>query len=163
MPQTPSLTFFGAAGEVTGSCTLLETDRARILIDFGLFQGSHEQERRSADPPPVDFRALDAVVCTHAHIDHCGRLGMLPRLGFDRGIWCSEPTAELLPMVLRSSANLQKVRLQEHREGPGPDAVVIDPPPDPAVSAALRRTVDPPVLNAGGDADRAGRMAIGVP
>ncbi|MFM8872997.1 MAG: MBL fold metallo-hydrolase [Phycisphaerales bacterium] len=163
MPQTPSLTFFGAAGEVTGSCTLLETDRARILIDFGLFQGSHEQERRSADPPPVDFRALDAVVCTHAHIDHCGRLGMLPRLGFDRGIWCSEPTAELLPMVLRSSANLQKVRLQEHREGTGPDAVVVDPPPDPAVTAALRRIVDPPVLYAGGDADRAGRMAIGVP
>ena len=82
MPQTPSLTFFGAAGEVTGSCTLLETDRARILVDFGLFQGSHEQERRSADPPPVDFRSLDAVVCTHAHIDHCGRLGMLPKLGY---------------------------------------------------------------------------------
>jgi hypothetical protein len=157
VPKPPSLTFLGAAGEVTGSCTLLETEHARILVDFGLFQGSPAQEWRNADAPPIDFRRLSAVVCTHAHVDHCGRLGMLPGLGYDGLVFCTEPTAELLPMVLRSSANLQKVRLEEHRDGTGPDAVVIDPPPDPALADAQRRTEDPPVLYGKGDAERVSR------
>jgi metallo-beta-lactamase family protein len=163
VPSQPTLTFFGAAGEVTGSCTLLETEHARILVDFGLFQGSPTQELRNVDAPPIDFRRLDAVVCTHAHIDHCGRLGMLPRLGFDRVILCTEPTAELLPMVLKSSANLQKVRLTEHRDGTGPEAVVVDPPPDPAIAAAMERFEDPPVLYGAGDAERTARMVVGIP
>ena len=74
VPKSPTLTFFGAAGEVTGSCTLLETDSARVLVDFGLFQGAPSQEQRNTVPPALDFRRLSAVVCTHAHIDHCGRL-----------------------------------------------------------------------------------------
>jgi metallo-beta-lactamase family protein len=163
VPSQPTLTFFGAAGEVTGSCTLLETEHARILVDFGLFQGSPAQELRNVDPPPVDFRRLDLVVCTHAHIDHCGRLGMLPRLGFDRVVMCTEPTAELLPMVLRSSANLQKVRLTEHRDGTGPEAIVLDPPPDPAIAEAMERYEDPPVIYGTGDAERVARMLVGVP
>lgn len=157
------MTFLGAAGEVTGSCTLLETEHARVLVDFGLFQGSVAQEHRNRTPPSVDFRRLSAVVCTHAHIDHCGRLGMLPRLGYEGLVFCSEPTAELLPNVLRSSANLQKVRLDEYRGGTGPDAVVIDPPPDPAFVALGTRTEDPPVLYARGDADRVSRSLVGVP
>ena len=68
--KAPSLTFFGAAGEVTGSCTLVQTDSARVLVDFGLFQGSPAQEERNLIPPALDFRRLDAVVCTHAHDDH---------------------------------------------------------------------------------------------
>ena len=163
MPSQPTLTFFGAAGEVTGSCTLLETEHARILVDFGLFQGSPSQELRNVDAPPVDFRRLDAVVCTHAHIDHCGRLGMLPGLGYEGLVFCTEPTAELLPMVLRSSANLQKVRLDEHRDGTGPDAVVLDPPPDPARVEAQKRDFDPPVLYSKGDAERVSRGIVGVP
>ena len=163
MPKPPSLTFLGAAGEVTGSCTLLETEHARILVDFGLFQGSPAQEWRNADAPQVDFRRLSAVVCTHAHVDHCGRLGMLPGLGYEGPVLCTEPTAELLPMVLRSSANLQKVRLEEHRDGTGPDAAVIDPPPDPSLVEAQRRTEDPPVLYGKGDAERVSRGIVGVP
>ena len=163
MPKTPTLTFLGAAGEVTGSCTLLETAHARILVDFGLFQGAISQERRNLDVPGIDFRRLDAVVCTHAHVDHCGRLGMLPRLGYEGFVLASEPTAELLPMVLKSSANLQKVRLSEWREGTGPDAAVLDPAPDPAVLAAAERTEEPPVLYGAGDAERVGRSVVGVP
>jgi metallo-beta-lactamase family protein len=163
VPKSPTLTFLGAAGEVTGSCTLLETEHARILVDFGLFQGAPSQEQRNAVAPPIDFRRLSAVVCTHAHIDHCGRLGMLARLGYDGLVFCTEPTATLLPMVLRSSANLQKVRLEEHRDGTGPDAVVLDPAPDPAVVAAQQRLEDPPVLYTKGDAERVSRGIVGVP
>ena len=83
MMQSPKVTLFGAAGEVTGSCTLVESEFSRVLVDFGMFQGAPEQELRNADPPPIDFAKLDAVVLTHAHVDHCGRLGMLSRLGFN--------------------------------------------------------------------------------
>ena len=163
VPKSPTLTFFGAAGEVTGSCTLLETDSARVLVDFGLFQGAPSQEQRNTVPPALDFRRLSAVVCTHAHIDHCGRLGMLPRLGYEGLVHCTEPTATLLPMVLRSSANLQKVRIDEFRNGTGPDAVVLDPAPDPAIAAAAERFEDPPVLYSRGDAERVGRSVVGAP
>ena len=120
------------------------------------------QEQRNKFPPALDFRRLNAVVCTHAHIDHCGRLGMLPRLGFEGPVFCTEPTATLLPMVLRSSANLQKMRVEEFREGTGPDAVVLDPPPDPSLKADDRHE-DPPVLYARGDAERVSRNLVGVP
>lgn len=162
MPKPPTLTFLGAAGEVTGSCTLVETEHARVLVDFGLFQGAPSQELRNAVAPGIDFRRLGAVICTHAHIDHCGRLGMLPRLGFDGLVFCTEPTSEILPIVLRSSANLQKVRVDEFREGTGPDAVVLDPPPDPAL-AVPEREDEPPVLYQKGDAERLARSIVGVP
>ena len=126
MPSAPNsfaLTCFGAAGEVTGSCSLLETPAGRVLIDFGLFQGSRESEWRNVDPPLLDFASLAAVVVTHAHVDHCGRLPMLPRLGFRGPIFCTEGTADLLPMVLRGSARLQNVRLEEHHGGTWPEAV----------------------------------------
>lgn len=127
VPAHATLQFFGAAGEVTGSCTLLTTPRARVLIDFGLFQGSFEQELRNAVAPDLDFASIDAVVVTHAHVDHCGRLGMLPALGCGCGIWCTDPTAELLPRVLRSSASLQRMRLEEFAQGTSPEARVIEP------------------------------------
>lgn len=160
--MVPTLTFFGAAGEVTGSCTLLQTDRARVMIDFGLFQGLPVQEERNTIPPDVDFAGIDAVVCTHAHVDHCGRMGMLPKLGYEGRIFCHTATAELLPRVLTSSAKLQAVRLEEYEKGTAPEAVVIDPVPDPAVVALHARTNPPPVLYARGHAERAGRGVTGI-
>ncbi|MFM9958623.1 MAG: MBL fold metallo-hydrolase RNA specificity domain-containing protein [Phycisphaerales bacterium] len=102
------LSFFGAAGEVTGSCYLVETARARVLIDFGLHQGGRETELRNHQHPPIDARRLDAVVLTHAHIDHCGRLPLLVTQGFRGEIHCTAATADLAAILLRDSAQLQE-------------------------------------------------------
>ena len=145
MRSKATITLLGAAGEVTGSCTLLQTPRGRIVIDFGLFQGTPAQERRNLVVPEIGWPTIDAVVVTHAHVDHCGRLGMLPRLHCDAPILCTPITADLLPKVLKSSANLQSIRMEEFREGTAPIARVVDPPPPPATEPA-RGEVEPPVL-----------------
>lgn len=69
-----TLTFLGATGQVTGSCYLLETHHKRILLDCGLFQGSKETEKQNAAHFPFNPADIDAVVLSHAHLDHCGRL-----------------------------------------------------------------------------------------
>lgn len=103
------LSFFGAAGEVTGSCTLLETRSARVLIDFGLHQGDRSSEARNRRPPPIDAPGLDAVVLTHAHIDHAGRMPMLPGLGGGAvRVWATPATCDLCGIMLRDSAHLQE-------------------------------------------------------
>lgn len=153
MSASPTITLFGAAGEVTGSCTLIECVAGRVLIDFGLFQGNIAEEWRNAEPPDFDASRIDAVVVTHAHVDHCGRLGMLPQLGFRGPVLCTEPTARLLPRVLRGSASLQATRLEEFRKGTAPVARVIDPAPPAEVIERLTRVVEPPVIFDHADAD----------
>jgi metallo-beta-lactamase family protein len=108
------LSFFGAAGEVTGSCYLLETGRARILIDFGLHQGSARAELCNRRVPPIAADRLDAAILTHAHIDHCGRLPMLPRLGFRSCIFATPATIELAEIMLRDSANVQRMDAERY-------------------------------------------------
>lgn len=100
--------FHGAAGGVTGCCHLLVTRRARVLLDFGLHQGSPTSERLNRRPPAFDARRLDAVVLSHAHVDHCGRLPLLPRLGCPAEVWCTPATAELCRIMLPDSAQLQR-------------------------------------------------------
>lgn len=101
------LTFIGAAGTVTGSKTLVETDGGRILVDCGLFQGPRELRGRNWEPFPTNPRAIDAVILSHAHLDHCGYLPALVREGFDGPVYCSPNTAALVPIILRDSAKLQ--------------------------------------------------------
>jgi metallo-beta-lactamase family protein len=101
------LGFYGAAGEVTGSCYVLTTDRARIMIDMGMHQGELVADEHNRRMPPIDPRTLDAVVLTHAHLDHCGRLPLLVKAGFSRRIHCTTPTAELTDIILKDSAELQ--------------------------------------------------------
>ena len=72
------ITTFGAAGEVTGSCSLLETAQARVLVDYGMHQGGQEEWQRNFAPLPLDCARLDAVVITHAHIDHVGGTKAFP-------------------------------------------------------------------------------------
>lgn len=146
MSASPTITLLGAAGEVTGSCTLLDCGAGRVLVDFGLFQGAVTEEWRNTEAPAIEFGKLTAVIVTHAHVDHCGRLGMLPSLGYRGPVFCTEPTARLLPRVLRGSASLQSTRLEEFRRGTAPVARVIDPPPDPEALARLVRTIEPPVM-----------------
>ena len=105
---SPTLTFWGAAGTVTGSRFLVETGASRVLVDAGLYQGLRELRRRNWDDFPVDPATLDGVVLTHAHLDHCGYLPRLVRGGLDAPVLCTSETAELAAIVLRDSAHLQQ-------------------------------------------------------
>ena len=102
------LTFLGAARTVTGSKTLVDSGGTRLLVDCGLFQGERTWRRRNWDPPAVDPSTLDAVVVTHAHLDHCGYLPVLARKGFSGPVLCSRETAQLMAIVLRDAAHLQE-------------------------------------------------------
>jgi metallo-beta-lactamase family protein len=101
------VTCFGAAGEVTGSCHLVDTGRHRIVLDCGLFQGSRDDERRNEMPLPFDPRHVDAVVLSHGHLDHSGRLPVLLRHGYRGPIYCHPATIDLLRVLLRDAAHLE--------------------------------------------------------
>lgn len=103
-----TISFLGAAGQVTGSKHLLSVDGTRVLIDCGLFQGLKEDRQRNWEPFQVDPREIDAVILTHAHLDHCGYLPVLVKNGFRGPIYCSEPTAELAKVVLEDSASIEE-------------------------------------------------------
>jgi metallo-beta-lactamase family protein len=103
-----TLSFWGGVGTVTGSKYLIETDRARVLIDCGMFQGLKELRERNWQDPPFDPRALDAVLITHAHIDHTGYLPRIVRQGFNGPIYCSRGTADLLKILLPDAGRLQE-------------------------------------------------------
>jgi metallo-beta-lactamase family protein len=105
---SPNLTFLGAVGTVTGSRFLVEGAEGRILVDAGLYQGLAELRRRNWEPPDLDPAALDAIVVTHAHLDHSGYLPKLVKDGFAGPIVCTPQTAELVAIVLRDSAHLQE-------------------------------------------------------
>lgn len=102
------ITFLGAAGTVTGSRHLIETDQLKLLVDCGLFQGVKVLRRRNWAPLPVDPASLDAVLLTHAHIDHSGYLPALVRDGFKGPIYASAPTIDLCGILLPDSGRLQE-------------------------------------------------------
>lgn len=103
-----TLSFWGAARTVTGSKYLIEGDRSRVLVDCGLFQGQRELRERNWQEPPFNPRSVDAVIITHAHIDHTGYLPRLVSLGFHGRVHCSRGTAALLKILLPDSARLQE-------------------------------------------------------
>src|SRR5882762_9914266 len=103
-----TLSFWGAAGTVTGSKYLIETDRAKVLIDCGLFQGMRELRERNWQEPPFNAANVDAVILTHAHIDHTGYLPRFVQHGFRGPVYCSRGTADLLKILLPDSARLQE-------------------------------------------------------
>lgn len=109
------LTFYGAAKSVTGSCYLTECGGKRVLVDCGLQQGRDERDNRELEFSPS---LIDAVILTHAHIDHSGRLPLLAKLGFRGAIHCTRLTAQLLSIMLRDSAHIQESDAQwENRKG----------------------------------------------
>ncbi len=104
----PAITFLGAAGTVTGSKHLLETGQHRVLIDCGLFQGLKELRLRNWAAFPLDPRRIDAVILTHAHLDHCGYLPRLVAQGFAGRVFCTAGTRDLCSIVLPDSAHIQE-------------------------------------------------------
>src|SRR5256885_2888727 len=103
-----TLSFWGAAGTVTGSKYLIESDRARVLIDWGLFQGGHDLRERNWPEPPFNSASVNACIITHAHIDHTGYLPRFVNHGFRGPVFCSAGTADLMKILLPDSARLQE-------------------------------------------------------
>jgi metallo-beta-lactamase family protein len=122
------LSFLGAAQNVTGSQYLVETDNAKFLVDCGLYQ-ERELTGRNWSPFLMPPENLDAVLLTHAHLDHCGLLPKLVREGFNRAIYCTDATAEITRIMLLDSGKIQEEdadfkrrrHQKENRKGPYPE------------------------------------------
>ena len=120
------LGFFGAAGEVTGSCTLVETGETRLLVDCGMFQGGPEARTKNLKALNFGFdvRKIDFVLLTHAHIDHSGLLPRLAVLGYKGPIYATPATIDLLEVLLPDSAHIQEKEAEwqlRHRHRRGKD------------------------------------------
>jgi len=102
--------FLGGAKSVTGSKYLIQFEEPKfnILVDCGLFQGKYELRRRNWDDFPVDPDTIDAIIITHGHLDHVGYLPRLIRQGYDKKVYCSHPSKDLIAILLRDSAKLQE-------------------------------------------------------
>ena len=110
--------FHGAAGEVTGSCHEVHANGKMLLLDCGMIQGSDEDEKRNELEFPFAIDAIDAVVLSHAHIDHCGRLPLLINRGYRGPIYTQTATADLLKILLEDAASLAQMdaeRDNKHR------------------------------------------------
>lgn len=110
------LQFLGAATTVTGSQFLLTTDRAKVLVDCGMFQGSPSDTARNHVPFAYPPESLDALLLTHAHLDHCGLIPLLVKSGFRGPIYATRATVELARLVLLDSGKLQAENAKDHRE-----------------------------------------------
>src|SRR5210317_1419987 len=102
------LTFLGAAGTVTGSRHLVEVNGKRLLVDCGLFQGPKKNRLKNWEPFPVEPSSIDAVMLTHAHIDHIGFLPAIVKDGFRGPIYCTKATSELAGILLPDTGHLQE-------------------------------------------------------
>lgn len=113
------ISFHGAAGQVTGSSHLVTCGRRRILIDCGMFQGSHELNEDNAGPFGYEPADIDVLLLTHAHLDHCGRIPLLVKRGFRGEIVATAPTRDLARLVLLDSAKIQEedARRRSRRAG----------------------------------------------
>lgn len=145
MTSEPTLTFHGAARTVTGACFELAHGRSRVLVDCGLFQGPRSLEALNREPFRFDARGIDAVVLTHAHIDHSGLLPRLVRDGYQGDIWCTGPTADLLGVMLPDAGRIQegdaerRNRRADRRDEPAVEPLYTEA--DAVAAAELARTV----------------------
>jgi len=113
------ITVLGAGGgEVTGSCYLVETTQAKVLVDCGLFQGTEGAGGLNRPPLGADSAQLDAVVLTHAHLDHVGRLPLLAHTGFTGPIYATPATIEMAGLILRDAAKIQAQDAERHNRNP---------------------------------------------
>lgn len=134
--------FYGAAREVTGSCHIVRAAGKTILLDCGMFQGRRKESAEKNSAFPFDVNEIDAVVLSHAHIDHSGRLPLLVREGYEKTIWCTAATRDLAAIMLADSAHIQEK--------------------DAEYLSRHQRDAVPPLYD-GDDARRAVECMIGVP
>lgn len=102
------LKFLGASGTVTGSCYFLQGANTGVMVDCGMFQGIKEVDELNFAKPSINFGKLNAIVLTHAHLDHCGRLPLLLKYGFDGVVYMNEPTKALAEIVMLDSAKIAR-------------------------------------------------------
>jgi metallo-beta-lactamase family protein len=107
-----NIQFFGACQEVTGSCYLIEVANSKILVECGMFQGASEHEQRNSDEFPFLVEELDAVIISHAHLDHSGRLPVLTKAGFHGSIYTHHATVELCTIMLKDSGYIHEKEAQ---------------------------------------------------
>lgn len=109
------LKFLGASGTVTGSAYLLSTEKTRVMVDFGMFQGTASENALNTRPLSFNPKEVGALFLTHAHLDHCGRIPLLVKNGFEGKIFTTQPTLDLVEIVLLDSA---KIAESENPNGP---------------------------------------------
>ena len=107
------ITFYGAAGEVTGSCHLVDAAGKRVLLDCGMVQGDRDADARNAAEFPFDPKGIDALVLSHAHLDHCGRIPLLVKRGFSGPIHTTSATADLANIIMSDSAHIADMDAQD--------------------------------------------------
>src|SRR6476660_9496765 len=120
--------FCGADRTVTGSSHLIEINGKRIFLDMGMYQGAREEARRINQYLPADVRSADAIILSHGHLDHCGKLPVALRAGYTGPIYCTPATAEVARIVLADAAKIQEEDaeyLNRRSREPG------DPPVEP--------------------------------
>lgn len=127
MQDTLTVTFHGAAQTVTGSCMAFHAGRSTVLVDCGMFQGSRTLEALNHQPLPFDPGNIDAVILTHAHIDHSGLLPKLVAQGFSGTVWCTQETIDLLEHMLADSGRIHEFeaeRRNRRRDRAGDDPFI---------------------------------------
>jgi len=137
--------FLGAAREVTGSCFIIETDKARFAVDCGMHQGNDEMEKRNWDVDIYEPERIDFILITHAHIDHSGLLPRIVQKGFRGPIYATEPTGDLVKILLLDSAHIQEVEAgwkikKMQRSGGSPDVKPLYTVKDAQAVAPLIKT-----------------------
>ena len=135
------ITFFGAAGGVTGTSYYVESEQSAIMIDCGIFQGGRTEDLKNKYAPPVNYGTLNAIILTHAHLDHCGRLPLVARKGFNGTIYATPATIDLVKLVLLDALkvqtnDLEKLNRRLLRSGKSPIVAAYD---EKDVEAVIRR------------------------
>ena len=134
------VTLFGAAGCVTGSAYYLQSRHSNLLVDFGVFQGEKDLENLNRQLPPIDIRTLNAVILTHGHLDHTGRIPLLTKNGYAGPIYATEATIEIIEIILKDAVSIQAndlARINRRRVARGEEPVSPDYTEED-VNAAMR-------------------------
>ena len=120
------ISFCGAAGEVTGSCNLVETKKSKILVDCGMFQGDEESENKNYEKFNFEPSQLDAVIITHAHLDHVGRLPLLVQGGYEGKIYCTPATTGLAQLILEDALAVMEYEYRKMGKTPVYDSTAVE-------------------------------------